>query len=223
MADFTKHQRGIVNRYYEHLETITVGKLGEIISDLAVSADDPTKVSKLWARAHKGLKKLAQDQLRAAKVVATRDLEGLAKMVAEIQAIEKAGPRRTPEGLIDDAALPPTPSDEADESAPPPPPPPPPPTFSPRTKVTHTPQELKTAFNAFKKRLKLTKLDQESRISGGRPTTGGADAGDISILPPREYPKTLWEQLVKEGRLIDTGGGFFKVATSAPKDAPKAG
>jgi hypothetical protein len=218
MADFTKHQQGIVNRYYEHLETITVTKLAEIVSDLAVETDGG-KLTKLWNRAHKGLKKLSPDPLRAAKVIATRDVAGLAKLVGEIQAIEKAGPKRTPEGLVDDAALP---AAGDKEPAPAPPPPPPPPTFSPRAKVTHTPQELKTAFNAFKKRLKLTKLDQESRISGNRPTTGGADAGDISILPPREYPKTVWEQLVKEGRLVDTGGGFYKVATAAPSDAKKA-
>ncbi len=70
-------------------------------------------------------------------------------------------------------------------------------------------QILKSAFNAFKKRYKLTKLDQESKISGKRALTGGRDSGLAGIVPPREFPVDVWQELAKQGRIKDLGGGFY--------------
>ena len=68
---------------------------------------------------------------------------------------------------------------------------------------------LKAAFTAFKKRMKLTKLDDESRLGGGRPTTGGKKSGVVGIVPPREFPREVWEELAKQGKIRDMGGGFY--------------
>jgi hypothetical protein len=73
-----------------------------------------------------------------------------------------------------------------------------------------SPEELKQAFKAFKKRLKLTRLDNESRLSGG-PLTGRA-SDIVGIVPPNQYPPAVWEELVRQGKLRKTGGGTYGLA-----------
>jgi len=70
--------------------------------------------------------------------------------------------------------------------------------------------ELKRALQAFKKRLKLTRLDEESGI-GGRKTTGGLNSSVVAISPPDQYPKTVWDELVKAGRLKASSGGLYEL------------
>jgi hypothetical protein len=72
-------------------------------------------------------------------------------------------------------------------------------------------ETLKRAFNAFKKRLKLTRLDQESRLGASKPLTGGKKADDISIQPPNDFPSAVWKELARQGRIKDSGGGFYKM------------
>jgi hypothetical protein len=73
-----------------------------------------------------------------------------------------------------------------------------------------TPEELKAALKAFKKRLKLTRLDNESRLSGG-PLTGRASA-IVAISPPNQYPPAVWEELVRQGKLKKMGSGTYGLA-----------
>lgn len=74
-----------------------------------------------------------------------------------------------------------------------------------------TDEELKRAYKAFKKRLKLTRLDDESRL-GRSPLTGG-ETGVQSIVPPREFSKEVWDELVKRGQLTDEGDGFYRLGS----------
>ena len=74
-----------------------------------------------------------------------------------------------------------------------------------------TDEELKRAFKAFKKRLKLTRLDDESRL-GRSPLTGGG-TGIESIVPPREFPQEVWDELVKRGRLSCDTDGFYRIGS----------
>lgn len=69
--------------------------------------------------------------------------------------------------------------------------------------------QLKSAMTAFKKRLKLTKLDDESKLGGGRPVTGGKKSAIMGIVPPREFPREVWQELARQGKIKDTGGGFY--------------
>lgn len=71
-----------------------------------------------------------------------------------------------------------------------------------------TREELKSAYNAFKKRWKLTQLDQESRI-GRSPLSSGQKSSIAGIKPPVQFPQTIWDELVKQGRLKYTGSGFY--------------
>lgn len=71
-------------------------------------------------------------------------------------------------------------------------------------------EQLKRALTAFKKRFKLTKLDQESKLGGMRPMTGKPPPL-TGIVPPREFPMSVWQELAKQGKIKDAGGGFFRL------------
>lgn len=72
-------------------------------------------------------------------------------------------------------------------------------------------QELKSALTAFKKRFKLTRLDDESRLGGGRPTTSGKSSAVMGIIPPNQFSREVWAELARQGKIKDAGGGFFSL------------
>jgi hypothetical protein len=72
-------------------------------------------------------------------------------------------------------------------------------------------EELKRAFKAFKKRLKLARLDAESSWSRS-PVTSGKQSGIVAITPPGQFPDTVWEELVRQGKLKRAGGGMYELA-----------
>jgi hypothetical protein len=73
-----------------------------------------------------------------------------------------------------------------------------------------SPDVLKSAYNAFKKRWKLTRLDYDSRIGRG-PLSAGQKSAIVGIAAPREFPRAVWEELVKQGRLKHAGSGLYSM------------
>lgn len=73
-----------------------------------------------------------------------------------------------------------------------------------------TPQYLKQAMKAFKKRLKLTRLDDESGL-GGRRLSSGQSSGIFAIQPPNQYPREVWDKLVEQGKLRRAGAGLYEL------------
>jgi len=73
-----------------------------------------------------------------------------------------------------------------------------------------SPQELKAALKAFKKRLKLTNLDDQSRIGVG-PLSSGRPSGIVAITPPDQYPQYVWDELVRQGKLKKTGHRLYEL------------
>jgi hypothetical protein len=73
-----------------------------------------------------------------------------------------------------------------------------------------SPQELKTALKAFKKRLKLTQLDDQSRIGVG-PMSSGRASGIVAISPPDQYPQEIWEELARQGKIRRVGNGQYEM------------
>ena len=71
--------------------------------------------------------------------------------------------------------------------------------------------ELTAAMRAFRKRLKLARLADESKL-GGRYTSGGRKSTIDAIEPPDEFPRRVWDALVNDGKLVDTGQGFYAEA-----------
>lgn len=70
---------------------------------------------------------------------------------------------------------------------------------------------LRNALKAFKKRLKLARLDDESRLGRGAMTSGGK-SGIVAITPPARYPPEVWEELVRQGKLRKAGYGMYELA-----------
>ena len=76
-----------------------------------------------------------------------------------------------------------------------------------------SPQELMAALKAFKKRLKLTCLDDQSRIGVG-PMSSGRPSGIVAITPPDQFPPAVWEELVRQGKLKRSGNGLYELPPS---------
>ena len=73
----------------------------------------------------------------------------------------------------------------------------------------HDRDVLKKAVKAFRKRLKLGRLDEESRIGGA--FSKGERSGIMGIEPPDSYGRDVWAELVRDGRLIDVGHGVLEL------------
>jgi hypothetical protein len=73
-----------------------------------------------------------------------------------------------------------------------------------------TKEQLKGALKAFKKRLKLTRLDAESQLSRN-PLSTGRGHGIVAITPPSDYPQAVWDELVRHNKLRKAGHGQYEL------------
>ena len=71
-----------------------------------------------------------------------------------------------------------------------------------------SPERLKKAYKAFKKRLKLAQLDDSSTAGGA---LSGGDRGLTAVRPPDTYPQEVWEELARQGRLKSAGHGLYEL------------
>ncbi len=78
-------------------------------------------------------------------------------------------------------------------------------------------REMNDAMRAYRKRMKLMRLDEESKL-GGRGMTAGKKSGIASMEPPKEFPTRVWKALARAGRLIDEGHGFYAEPPQMPSD-----
>ena len=72
-----------------------------------------------------------------------------------------------------------------------------------------TKEQLKQAFKAFKKRLKLTQLDEDSRLS--RSPLSSDKFKILAISPPNQFSQEVWDELVKQGKLKKAGQGTYEL------------
>ncbi len=73
-----------------------------------------------------------------------------------------------------------------------------------------TAAEFKNALKAFKKRLKLARLDDESRLGHGA-LSSHAKSGIVAITPPAQFPLAVWDDLVSQGKLRKAGYGMYEL------------
>lgn len=78
------------------------------------------------------------------------------------------------------------------------------------TPIEPTKEQLKGALKAFKKRLKLTRLDAESQLSKS-PLSSGRGHGIVAISPPDSYPQFVWDALVRQNKLKKAGHGQYEL------------
>lgn len=74
----------------------------------------------------------------------------------------------------------------------------------------HDREVLKRAMKAYRKRLKVTVLDAESSVGGG-PMSSGRRSTIVGITPPERYPRAVWDELVRQGRLLSSGRGTYEL------------
>lgn len=73
---------------------------------------------------------------------------------------------------------------------------------------------LKRALKAYRKSLKVTVLDAESSVAGG-PMSAGRKSSITGIIPPNRYPREVWDELVRQKKLIHAGRGIYELAPGA--------
>ena len=72
------YQKDVISRYYDNLDTIMLGKLGELVTELYL-ADTPAKKERLWQRAQKAMEKLKIPLAIINRIMQNRNVEILAK------------------------------------------------------------------------------------------------------------------------------------------------
>ncbi len=71
-------------------------------------------------------------------------------------------------------------------------------------------ENLKRAMKAFKKRLKLARLDDESSLGHGS-VDKSRGSGIVAVRPPDRYPQEVWDKLVEAGKLQRAGAGLYQI------------
>lgn len=82
LHDYTKHQQGIIKRYYANFDAIQLQKLSELVSELFLA--EGKKRDKLWKSAAVMMEKLGVPQERIDHLVGKRDPALVANLVKEL-------------------------------------------------------------------------------------------------------------------------------------------
>ncbi|MEZ6319035.1 MAG: hypothetical protein R3B49_09835 [Phycisphaerales bacterium] len=82
--EYSGHQRKIIDRYYQHEDSILAHRLGELVSDIALAAGDDKKLAALWKRAEKALARTNVNEAERRAVLERRDVEGLSRLIAKL-------------------------------------------------------------------------------------------------------------------------------------------
>jgi len=187
----------------------------------AIAGADAAAAGPLWGAAHKLLLRTELSAGEAMRIVGSRDLGALRSAITRLrgdgppEASAASGHHASGDHATGDQAAKRSGDAAADRTAGP--------TSGPTSRPTgadepaptrHEPEELRRAMRAFRKRLKLVRLDRESGLGVG-PMTGGKQADVDAIMPPREFPVTVWTALVEAGELRPAGRGFYRLASEA--------
>ncbi len=198
MAD-SSYQDGAIKRYYANRDTKSLQTLAELASDLFL-CEDTSQAKRLWDRVGKALQHVDADAARAGEIVSQQDVKGLTRLVNELTAPGRpasgAASTASPSSASTTRGIPARPAEQSSGSDEP--------------VDIGDKQVLKRAMKAFRKRLKLTRLDEESKIGVG-PLSGGKQSKVVAINPPTQFPQAVWDELVKQGRLTTDGHGFYSV------------
>jgi len=156
-----------------------------------ILASDPSSAGPHWGAMHKLLLKAKIDPQGIMWIVGNRDTAELTRAVARAKGEEVVEP--APDASSNTGAH------AADGSTP----------------STPPAQEfelsvLQDALRMFRKRVKLSQLDADSKLGVG-PMSGTGQHRIQAMLPPRDYPWGVWEALVKAGKLRRDADGFYSI------------
>jgi hypothetical protein len=82
LENYTRHQQGIIKRYYQNIDKIQLQKLSELVTELYLA--EGRKKEKLWTTAATMMKKLEVPQQRIDHLVGKKDVALLAGLVKEM-------------------------------------------------------------------------------------------------------------------------------------------
>ena len=151
------------------MDPTSLAKLNELLAAIRRNAD-PRRASGEWRQAYVLLQKTGLPAGRVAEVVGMRDVEGLARIIEELQNPAAA------------AAVAEAPDSET----------------------------CNKAFEAFRRRISLMELDDQSKL-GRNPLTKGVTSSIAGIVPPREWPDSVWQELARQGKLRYIGRGLYNL------------
>lgn len=83
MDNFTGNQQKIIKRYYDNIDSITLQKLGETVTEIYLA--EGKKLDRLWKNAEGHMKKLEVPAVRIESILNTKNAAQLASLVQELQ------------------------------------------------------------------------------------------------------------------------------------------
>jgi transcriptional regulator NrdR family protein len=83
MNDFSAHQQKIIKRYYQNIDSISLQKLGEMVTELYLA--EGKKRERLWKNATAAMQKMGVHANRIDQIVKADKPELLAELVREMQ------------------------------------------------------------------------------------------------------------------------------------------
>jgi hypothetical protein len=86
--EYSQYQKSIISGYYDNLDTIMLGKLGELVTELYL-ADTKAKKDRLWLRVHKAMVNLKIPPAIIDHIMEKQDVEILAKNLQDWQSRKK--------------------------------------------------------------------------------------------------------------------------------------
>ena len=86
--DYSQYQKDVISGYYHNLDTIMLGKLSELVTELYL-ADTQAKQNRLWQRANKAMIKLRVPPAIIDHIMEKKDVEVLAKNLQDWLAKKK--------------------------------------------------------------------------------------------------------------------------------------
>ena len=82
MENYSRHQQGIIKRYYQNFDAIQAQKLSDLVAELFLA--EGKKKEKLWATAQTAMQKLEVPQARIDQIMGKKDVTLLANLVKEM-------------------------------------------------------------------------------------------------------------------------------------------
>jgi hypothetical protein len=76
--EYSAYQKAVISGYYDNLDTIMLGKLGELVTELYL-ADTKARKDRLWQRAQSAMIKLKVPSVIIDHIMEKQDVEVLAK------------------------------------------------------------------------------------------------------------------------------------------------
>ena len=82
MENYSRHQQGIIKRFYQNFDAIQAQRLADLVGELFLA--EGKKKEKLWASAVTTMEKLEIPKARIDQIVGKKDVTLLANLVKEM-------------------------------------------------------------------------------------------------------------------------------------------